>query len=187
MNKGKLFVISGPSGAGKGSVLSELFKINTTTHLSISATTRTPRSGEIEGVHYFFYSKEDFNKLIKNHQLIEYTKFCDNYYGTPIAPVNDALLKGENIILEIETDGAMQVKSKFNDAILIFIMPPSIKELEKRLSGRQTETIEVIKKRLDKAREEMLLCDQYDYIIVNEDLETAAKQLDSLIKSFKGK
>lgn len=183
---GLLIIISGPSGAGKGSVVSEIIK-DSSFVLSISATTRKPRPNEIEGVNYFFKTQEQFQDMIKKNLLLEYAKFCDDFYGTPIDYVNENLNKGKNIILEIEVQGALQVKNIFKESILIFLIPPTIKHLENRLKNRSTETIEKINMRLKRAREEVKLTDKYDYIVINDILADASNQIKEIINVEKQK
>ena len=183
---GLLIIISGPSGAGKGSVVSEIIK-DSSFVLSISATTRKPRPNEIEGVNYFFKTQEQFQDMIKKNLLLEYAKFCNDFYGTPIDYVNENLNKGKNIILEIEVQGALQVKNIFKEAILIFLIPPTIKHLENRLKNRSTETIEKINMRLKRAREEVKLTDKYDYIVINDILADASNQIKEIVNVEKQK
>ncbi len=168
MSKGILFIISGPAGSGKGTVVRQIIDTHSDIGLSISATTRAPRPGELDGVHYHFITKEQFERLISDGEVLEYTTYCDNYYGTPVRAVTDALETGKDIILEIEVDGAMQVKRKFEDAVAIMLTPPDLETLEGRLRSRGTETDEVIKRRLARAREEIAILPEYDYSVVNE-------------------
>ncbi len=182
--EGILVVISGFSGSGKGTIVQRLLqKYPDRYALSISATTRAPREGEEEGVHYFFRSVEEFEAMIAADELIEYAKFVNNYYGTPRAYVEEQLLSGKSVILEIEIQGALQVKKKFPDAKLVFVTPPSAKELERRLTGRGTETQEVIEKRLHRAVEEASYMKKYDYLIVNDELEIAVEQFHQIIEA----
>ncbi|MCL2052970.1 MAG: guanylate kinase [Oscillospiraceae bacterium] len=183
MNKGVLFVISAPSGCGKGSVLSLVTETNSNIHYSVSATTRKPREGEVNGVNYHFIKKEDFEALIQGGNMLEYAEYCGNYYGTPARPVKDMLNSGKHVMLEIEVQGAMKVKEKCPDAALIFVVPPSLDELKRRLLKRGTETEEVIAQRLAQAENEMRAAKEYDYIIVNENLETAAEDLKTVIRA----
>ena len=183
-NKGLLLIVSGPSGAGKGTVVSELVK-DSSFALSISATTRKPREGEKEGIHYFFKSEDEFKKMAENGDLLEYACFCGNYYRTPKSYVEEKLSEGKNVILEIEVQGALQVKEKFNNALLIFLAPPNIDELEKRLRNRGTETEEKIKARLARAREEFELTDKYDYIVINEVVDKAADDIKLITNAEK--
>ncbi len=170
MSKGLLFIISGPAGSGKGTVVNELVSSHDEIALSVSATTRSPRPGEQNGVHYHFITKQEFENRIARGEILEYTTYCDNYYGTPLKEVNEALEGGIDMILEIEVDGAMQVKEKLGDsAVTIMLTPPDKETLENRLRSRGTETDEVIAWRLERAREEIALMPQYDYSVVNED------------------
>ncbi len=169
MNKGLLLIISGPAGSGKGTVVNELVNSHNNIALSVSATTRQPRPGEKDGVHYHFITKQEFENRISKGEILEYTTYCDNYYGTPLKEVNEALSEGKDIILEIEVDGAMQVKKKLPEAITIMLTPPDKETLEARLRARGTETDEVIAWRLARAKEEIALIPDYDYSVVNED------------------
>lgn len=169
MKKGILFIISGPAGSGKGTVVNELISSHDEIKLSISATTRNPRPGEENGVHYHFITKNEFETRIKNGEILEYTKYCENYYGTPLKEVNEALERGEDIILEIEVDGAMQVKKKMKNSVTIMLTPPDAETLESRLRNRGTETDDVINWRLERAKEEIKLLPDYDYSVINED------------------
>lgn len=180
--KGVLVVISGFSGAGKGTVVKGLMDKFDNYALSISATTRTPRQGEAEGVHYFFKSTEDFETMIKNDELIEYAKYVNNYYGTPKEYVNNQLEAGKDVILEIEMQGALKVKEKYSDTLLLFLTPPNADELKSRLVNRGTETDDVIKQRLLRAYEEAAYMEQYDKIIVNDDLEECILQVHNIIQ-----
>lgn len=182
MNKGSLFIVSGPSGCGKGTILTEILKQDKF-YYSISATTRNPRVGEVDGVNYHFLSKEKFEELIKNDGMLEYASYCDNYYGTPRKPVEDMLNAGKHVILEIEVQGAMNVMKKCPDAVSIFILPPSIKELRRRLNKRGTETDDVIEKRLAQAEREIKMAENYNYIMINGELELAVQDLLSVIRS----
>ena len=167
MNNGILFIISGPAGSGKGTVVNELVSSHDEIELSISATTRKPRPNEIDGVHYHFITKEEFEKRIADGEILEYTTYCDNYYGTPLKEVKAALRKGKDIILEIEVDGAMQVKKKIRNSVTIMLTPPDAKTLESRLRSRGTENDDVIAWRLERAKEEIQLIPKYDYSVVN--------------------
>lgn len=175
--KGILLVISGFSGAGKGTVVNRLMEKYDEYALSISMTSRNPRPGEQDGVNYFFVSREKFEKTIAENGLLEYAEYCGNYYGTPREFVNKQLEAGKNVILEIEIQGATNIKKAFPESLLIFITPPSAEELEKRLKGRGTETDEVIAKRLRRAYEESDGMDTYDYIIVNDDLDECVEEV----------
>ncbi len=179
--KGKLFVISGSSGVGKGTLLKALLAQHSDIQLSISATTRNPRPGEIDGVNYFFTKREDFEEAVKNGEFLEWAEFNGNLYGTKQAWVEKTLNKGENLILEIETKGALQIKEKLPDSILIFILPPSLEELESRLRGRNTEDEQAIQNRLNEAFREIECSKLYDFKVVNDSLERAMKELELLI------
>lgn len=181
LKEGLKLVISGPSGSGKGTIVKELIK-SENFKLSVSATTRAPREGEKNGVHYFFKSKEAFEKMIVEGELLEYAAFCENYYGTPKVFIEECVRAGKDIILEIEVQGAKQIKAIYPDAIFIFVVPPTLKELEKRLVGRNTETKEVIQKRLERAKEELSLYKEYDYIIINDNIEQAAKYIQEIVR-----
>ncbi len=181
MNKGKLFIISGPSGSGKDTLLQELFKVRPEIKFSISSITRPMRQGEVEGGKYHFISREEFEELIKNDALLEYNVFVGNYYGTPKAPVVEALDRGEDMILELDVNGAAIVKQKMPEAISVFIMPPSFEVLKNRLSGRGTEAPEVVQKRLNVALGEIKRAADYDFIVVNDKLNEATNDLLSVI------
>lgn len=183
--KGKLYVVSAPSGCGKGTILEQVLKNNKHIHYSVSATTRAPREGEKNGVNYFFLTKENFTDLIDNNGLLEFAQFCGNFYGTPRKSVLDKLNNGEDVILEIETKGALQVKSKMSEAITIFILPPSVSELRRRLNKRGTEADEVIEKRIKEATNEIRMASRYDYIIMNDELEKAVEDFEAILKASK--
>ena len=180
-DKGILIVVSGFSGAGKGTLMRKLLETYDNYALSVSMTTRKPREGERHGVEYFFASKEEFEKKIAEDKLIEYACYCDNYYGTPREYVEEQLEACKDVILEIEIQGALKIKERFPDSLLLFVTPPNAKELERRLVGRGTETPEVIAKRLSRASEESEGIEAYDYIVVNDDLEECVKQLHSIV------
>lgn len=182
MSKGSLFIVSGPSGCGKGTILAEVLK-DDRFYYSISATTRAPRPGETDGVNYHFLTKEKFEELIANDGMLEYASYCDNYYGTPLKPVEDMLNEGKHVILEIEVQGALNVMKKRPDAVSVFILPPSMKELRRRLNKRGTETEEVIEKRLSQAEREIKMASQYDYVMINGELELAVNDLLSIIRA----
>ena len=181
MKKGKLLVLSGPSGVGKGTIVNELMKRRDDLCFSVSATTRAPRPGEVDGVSYFFVSKERFEEMIANEELLEYAQFVSNSYGTPRAYVESKLEQGMNVILDIEIQGARNVCRMIPDAVSVYIIPPCYEELEKRLRGRGTETEEQIQGRLHTAIHEAEAADFYRYIIVNNQLEDAVNELDAII------
>lgn len=182
-SKGSLIVLSGFAGVGKGTVLKSLFETEDGYAYSVSATTRKPRPGEVDGIHYFFVEKERFEEMIANDELLEHACYVDNYYGTPRAYVEQKLEEGFDVILEIEVQGALKVKKKVPDAILIYMLPPGAQVLRDRLEGRGTETPEVIDKRIRRAAEEVKHVKQYDYIIVNDDADECAARLHTLIRS----
>lgn len=179
--KGILIVVSGFSGAGKGTLVKKLIEEYEGYALSISATTRQPRPGEEDGREYFFLQKEQFERKIAENGLIEYACYCENYYGTPREYVEHQLADGKDVILEIEIQGALKIKKQYEDALLLFVMPPSAEELRRRLEGRGTETQEVIDKRMHRAAEEAEGIEAYDYIVVNDDLDTCVGQLHEII------
>lgn len=182
--KGILAVVSGFSGAGKGTLMNALLESYSGQYaLSISATTRGPRTGEKHGREYFFVSTEDFEAMIENEDLIEYACYVGNYYGTPRSYVEEQMEAGRDVILEIEIQGALKVKEKFPDTLLLFVTPPSAAELERRLRGRGTETEEVIRDRLKRAVEEAEFMSEYDYLLVNEDLDACVQRMHELIQS----
>lgn len=183
MADGILVVVSGFSGAGKGTLMKKLMSQYDNYALSISATTRSPRKGEAEGREYFFKTKEEFEKLIADDKLIEYASFCNNYYGTPGEYVLEQRKSGKNVILEIEVQGALKVKERYPDAMLIFVTPPDACTLKNRLISRGTECEKDIKARLKQATLEADCMNKYDYILINDDLEKAAEELDHIIKS----
>ena len=184
MNKrGLLFIISGPAGSGKGTIVSRVREL-APFDFSVSATTRNPRPGEIDGVHYHFLTKEQFEEKIASGEMLEHAKYSENYYGTPKAPVDKALDEGKNIILEIEVQGALQVKEKMPEAIMIFIMPPNYETLLARIRGRGTETEEVIQKRMKQSHFEIENFHNYDYVVVNQTdgIEKAAENILDIMK-----
>lgn len=184
-NKGTLYIISAPSGTGKGTIVAELLRSDPSIFFSVSATTRSPREGEVHGVNYLFISREEFLKTAENGGMLEYAEFCENFYGTPKKPVTDALEAGRDVILEIETVGAMKVMQSVPEAVSIFILPPSIAELRHRLEVRGTETKEVIDKRISEARAEIEKALNYEYVVVNDDLEKAIDDVKTVMKAAK--
>ena len=182
MNKGKLIVISGPSGAGKGTVIKQVLRRKDNVALSVSCTTRAPRPGEQEGVDYYYVSKEKFAQMIEEDGFLEYESFFDNSYGSPEEPVRKQRAQGINVILEIDVKGGMNIKKKVPEAELIFIAPPSMEILRSRLVGRKTETPDQIEKRTKRAFEEMQYQEQYDYVVVNDDLQQAVQQVIDIIE-----
>lgn len=185
--KGLLLVISGFSGAGKGTVVKRLLELHNDYALSISATTRSPREGEQNGREYFFKSTEEFESMIDNSELIEYAKYVSNYYGTPKAYVEEQLEAGKNVILEIEIQGALNIKKMYPDAVLLFIMPPSAEELERRLVGRGTEDEATIKARLQRASDEAKGVENYNYIVINDKVGDCVEAIHSIVNSEKRK
>lgn len=184
MNKqGLLVVVSGFSGAGKGTAMKRLLEKYDTYALSVSATTRAPREGEQDGREYFFKTVEAFEEMIAKDELVEYAQYVTNYYGTPRAYVEEQLAAGRNVILEIEIQGALKIKEKFPDAVLLFIVPPSAAILKQRLIGRGTESIDVIEARLKRAAQEAEGVEAYDYIVVNDNLEDCVEDINEIIKS----
>ena len=181
--KGILIILSGFSGVGKGTVVRRLLSDYDNYALSISATTRKPREGEEDGVSYFFKSKEEFEQMIKENSFIEHARYVENYYGTPKAYVQEQLDAGKDVILEIEIQGALKVKEKYPDALMLFLVPPDAQTLKERLVGRGTETADVIHDRLERAAQEAQEMGSYEYIIVNDDLDTCVKQVHELIQS----
>ena len=181
--KGILVVVSGFSGAGKGTIMKNLTQKYDNYALSISATTRKPRPGEEDGKSYFFVSKDRFEEMIDRDELVEYAKYVDNYYGTPRKFVEDCLAEGKDVILEIEIQGALKIKKKFPDSLLIFMAPPSAEELRSRLIGRNTEDEETVNKRLSRAIVEAEGVEAYDYILVNADIDTCTEKLHNLIRA----
>ncbi len=185
--RGVLMVVSGPAGVGKGTVCKQFLKDNPQVKLSVSATTRSPRPGEEHGKEYYFLSKEEFEENIKADKMLEYVCFVGNYYGTLKSAVEEKLSAGTDVLLEIEVEGAMNVKKKFPDSVLVFVLPPSFTELAERLKGRGTETAEVIEKRLCRAKEEFECVKHYDYVLLNDTVENAAEKLKNILTAEKMK
>jgi guanylate kinase len=185
MSEGLLIVLSGPSGAGKGTVCDALMKHRSDLVLSVSCTTRERRSGEYEGIDYYYKTKEEFKELIEQGEFLEYANVFSNFYGTPRSFVLEKLGEGQNVLLEIDVQGALKVKESYPDGVFLFLVPPSIEELEKRIRGRATETDEQIRARLNKASYEMNKMREYDYIIVNDRIEKVVKSIESIIEAEK--
>ncbi len=183
MSNGRLLIVSGPSGSGKDTILKKVFERVPEIKFSISSITRPMRPGEVEGEKYNFVSREYFEKMIKNDLLLEYNNYVGNYYGTPRGPVDEVIKNGGEIIIEVDVNGARNIKNKVADAVSIFIMPPSFEVLKARLTGRGTDDEEVIKQRLDAALAEIACAEQYDYIVVNDDLEEAVEDFITIIKT----
>jgi guanylate kinase len=182
--KGLLFIISGPAGSGKGTIVSRVREL-AQFDFSVSATTRSPRPGEEHGVHYYFIDKTEFEGKIEAGEMLEYAQYVGNYYGTPKKPVEDALAAGRNIVLDIEVKGALQVKEKMPDAVMIYILPPDYETLLARIRGRGTESEEVIQKRMAEARIEIETFPKYDYVVINDTVEQAATDVLSILHTEK--
>ncbi len=182
MNRGKLFVVSAPSGCGKGTILGEILK-DPKYFYSVSATTRQPRDNEKDGVHYHFMQKQQFEALIEQDAFLEHALYCKNYYGTLKAPIEEHLSQGQHVILEIEVQGAMQVRKLRPDAVFIFIAPPSLSVLRERLEKRGTEPAEIIAQRVEQAERELKLAPQYDYVVVNDVLDDAIADFSAIVRA----
>lgn len=181
--RGKTFIIAGPSGVGKGTIIKTLFAKQDHLYFSVSATTRSPRPGEEDGVHYHFISREQFQQWIQEDAFLEHAEYIGNCYGTPKKYVDEAMERGDDVILDIEVQGAELVHSKRPDTVRIFIVPPSLEELERRLTGRGTERAEVVQERLRRAREEFAFAKNYDYIVINNTLEEAVEEIRAIIRA----
>lgn len=183
-DQGLLIVISGPSGVGKGTVRKALFqRKGQNFDYSVSMTTRKPRVGEVDGKDYYFVSREEFEKRIKEGKFLEYAEFVGNYYGTPLDKVQEKLAQGKEVVLEIEVNGALQVREKVKDAVFIFIVPPTKEDLYQRLKSRGTEAEEIIQERIKKAEREFPLANKYDYIVVNDDVDNAADRIMAIVRA----
>lgn len=187
MDNGLLVVISGPSGAGKGTICKRLKEAMKDLKVSVSTTTRKPRNGEVEGKSYFFISEDDFIKKINNNELLEHAKVYGNYYGTPKEEVFKQLEEGNDVILEIDIQGALQVKKNYPRGVFIFILPPSLKELKNRIEGRGTDSKEVILRRMKCAYDELNYAFEYDYVVLNDEVETAVEKIQCIIKAEKNR
>ena len=183
--QGVLLVLSGPSGAGKGTICKDLLQRCNILRYSVSATTRKPREGEVDGVNYHFISKEKFQDMIAQDQLLEYAEVYGNYYGTPSIYVQDLIASGQDVILEIDPQGALQIKNKFADAIFVFILPPSLNELSDRIYKRGTDAVDVIKHRLSQAVNELACASRYDYLVINDTVENAGSKILAIIAAEK--
>ncbi|UOQ93168.1 guanylate kinase [Halobacillus shinanisalinarum] len=181
--KGILFILSGPSGVGKGTVRKALFEQSTELRYSISMTTRDPREGEVDGIDYFFKSRAEFEKLINDRQLIEHAEYVGNYYGTPKQYVEQTLNEGNDVFLEIEVQGALKVRENFPQGVFIFLIPPSLEELKDRIVSRGTETEDKVRNRLLAAKEEIDMMDAYDYVVVNDQVDHAVDKIQSIVAS----
>lgn len=185
MNKGKIIVLSAPSGCGKSTVVEKLMAQRSNMKFSISATTRKPREGEVDGVHYFFVTRDKFMEMVEKDEFLEHAIYVENCYGTPAKPLEETLAQGYDVILDIEYQGAFQVRAKRPDALLVFLMPPSFEELEKRLILRGKDSMDVIRNRLETAKIECAQADKYDYIIVNDEVDRAVSEFSSIIDKEK--
>lgn len=183
MNKGRVFIISGPSGSGKDTVLKKVFEKLPEIAFSISSITRPMRSGEIEGEKYNFVTREKFEAMLKNDEFLEYNSFVGNYYGTPKTPVINCIENGSDMLIEVDVNGAAQIRQKIKDAVSVFIMPPSLETLKNRLCGRGTDSNDIVEKRFAEAVQEIARASEYDYIVVNNDIETAVDEFVSIIMS----
>lgn len=184
-NHGLLIVLSGPSGAGKGTICQELLRQMPNLRYSVSSTTRYPRPGEVEGIHYYFRPRQEFEAMLARDELLEWAEFCDNYYGTPRFAVEQAIKEGLDVILEIEIQGALQIKKRFPQGVFIFIVPPSLDVLSERIHKRGTETEEVIQKRLATAIQELEYVSEYDYVVINDEVPVAVDKLKSILVAEK--
>ncbi|HHW00510.1 MAG TPA: guanylate kinase [Clostridiaceae bacterium] len=185
--KGLLVVLSAPSGTGKSTVARLLVQRNSRLRLSVSATTREPRKGEVEGKDYFYKTVDEFKSMIENDEFVEWVEYCGNYYGTPKKYIEDSIENGFDVLLEIEVEGAAKIKEKYPDCVLIFMLPPSFDELKKRIEGRGTEKPEVIENRLNQARREIKCIDMYDYFVINDSIDNAINSVNIILQAEKSK
>jgi guanylate kinase len=183
--KGLLVVLSGPSGSGKGTLLKRVREQYTNIRFSISATTRSPREGEIDGNNYFFVTTDQFKSMIDNDKLVEWVEYCGNYYGTPRQHVEESKSQGFDVVLEIEVEGALNIIKKYSDCVSIFILPPSFEELRRRIEGRGTEKPDVIDRRLERAKKELEFVNHYDYVVINDNIEEAASEIINILSAEK--
>ena len=184
-NKGNLVIVCGPSGVGKGTVCRKWVLENPDIVLSVSATTRKPRAGEEDGMHYHFKTKMQFEQMIKQNALLEWAEYCNHYYGTPKAYIDKQLQQGKDVVLEIDVQGALSVKKQYPEGIFVFICPPSIEELTKRIRGRGTEAEDVIVRRLKRANDEMKYIKYFDYIVINDEVSKAVQRIHSIVVAEK--
>lgn len=184
-NRGQLIVVSGPSGAGKDTIVKEVLKTNKSAWESISCTSRSPRPGEVDGRDYYFLSREEFEQRIKDKKFLEYAEYADNYYGTPVDVIQDKLNQGIDVILVIEIQGALKIKEMLEETVFIFILPPSMKELKRRLEGRNTETKDKLLKRFQTAYKELNEVTKYNYVVINDEVEVAAAKVNAILASEK--
>ena len=185
MNKGKLYIISAPSGTGKSTVINKMLELRPGIFFSVSATTRAPRQGEVDGVNYLFMTREQFEAMIERGEFLEHAEYVGNCYGTPLLPITEHLEQGTDALLDIEVQGFRQIKAKMPEAVSVFIVPPSLEELERRLRGRGTDSDETIAKRLETAKIELQTADDYDYVVVNDEVDRTAGEILSIMDKEK--